>query len=159
MKESDVVAMDLAADDKGSLSIEISGFNSDGDKDDEGPGDDKVDESGSGKDLGSVDAEVTELVPGKETCVPTMHFGRSLMTEKCIELYVDNEFFPKGVGRAPRDEVVPKPKYGEVVVFKHFFTAGLRFPCDPVLPAILDHFRAKLHHLIPNSFVALSKIF
>jgi hypothetical protein len=42
-------------------------------------------------------------------------------------------FFPSGTGRAPLDEQTPTPEDGEVVMFRDFFTCGLRFPCDPVL--------------------------
>jgi hypothetical protein len=42
-------------------------------------------------------------------------------------------------------------------VFRDFFTCGLRFPCDPILPAILDAFSVKIHQLSPNSFLEISK--
>jgi hypothetical protein len=38
-----------------------------------------------------------------------------------------------------------------------FFTCRLRFPCDPILPAILDTFSVKIHQLSPNSFLEVSK--
>jgi hypothetical protein len=38
-------------------------------------------------------------------------------------------YFPASDGRAPLDEQVPTPAPGEVVVFRDFFTCGLRFPC------------------------------
>lgn len=85
--------------------------------------------------------DVDELVPGKETCIPTMHFERLLVTEKCIELYINKEYFPEGVARVPKGEVILKPEYREAVVFKFFFPAGLRFPCDPALPAFLDWYK------------------
>jgi hypothetical protein len=66
-------------------------------------------------------------------------------------------FFPVGTGRAPLDEQTPTPEADEVVVFRNFFTCGLRFPCDPVLPAILDAFSVKIHHLSPTSFLEVSK--
>jgi hypothetical protein len=44
-------------------------------------------------------------------------------------------------------------------IFTDFFTCGLRFPCDPMLIAILDKFSVKIHHLSPNSFLELSKFF
>jgi hypothetical protein len=43
------------------------------------------------------------------------------------------------------------------VVFRDFFICGLRFPCDPVLPAILDAFSVKIHQLTPTSFLEVSK--
>jgi hypothetical protein len=38
-----------------------------------------------------------------------------------------------------------------------FFVCGLRYPCDTLLPAILDKFSVKIHQLTPNSFSELSK--
>jgi hypothetical protein len=55
------------------------------------------------------------------------------------------------------DEQVPTPEEDEVVVFHDFFTCGLRFPCDPIFPAILDVFSVKIHQLSPNSFLEVSK--
>jgi hypothetical protein len=66
-------------------------------------------------------------------------------------------FFSPGAGRAPLDEQIPTPRVGEVVVFRDFFICGLRFPCDPVLPAILDAFSVKIHQLSPTSFLEVSK--
>jgi hypothetical protein len=42
-------------------------------------------------------------------------------------------------------------------VFRDFFTCELRFPCDPILLAILDAFSVKIHQLSPNSFLEVSK--
>jgi hypothetical protein len=41
-------------------------------------------------------------------------------------------------------------------VFRDFFTCGLKFLYDPILPAILDKFSVKTS---PNSFLELSKFF
>jgi hypothetical protein len=74
-----------------------------------------------------------------------------------IREYEKAGFFPSGNGRAPLDEQIPVPEDGEVVVFRDFFTCGLRFPCDPILPAILDAFSVKIHQLSPTSFLEVSK--
>jgi hypothetical protein len=74
-----------------------------------------------------------------------------------IREYEAAGFFPSGTGRAPFDEQTPTPEDGEVVVFRDFFTCGLRFPCDPILPAILDAFSVKIHQLSPTSFLEMSK--
>jgi hypothetical protein len=63
------------------------------------------------------------------------------------------------MGRPPSGEEVSTPEANEVVVFKDFFTRGLRFPCDPILPSILKNFSVKMHQLTPNSFLELSKFF
>jgi hypothetical protein len=74
-----------------------------------------------------------------------------------IREYEAAGFFPSGTGRAPLDEQTPTLEDGEVVFFRDFFTCGLRFPCDPVLPAILDDFSVKIHQLSPTSFLEISK--
>jgi hypothetical protein len=74
-----------------------------------------------------------------------------------IRYYEAAGFFPSGTGRAPLDEQTPTLKDGEIVVFRDFFTCGLRFPCDPVLLVILDAFSVKIHQLSPTSFLEVSK--
>jgi hypothetical protein len=66
-------------------------------------------------------------------------------------------FFPAASGRAPLDEEIPTPEADEIVVFRDFFTCGLRFHCDPLLPAILDKFSVKIQQLSPNLFLEVSK--
>jgi hypothetical protein len=74
-----------------------------------------------------------------------------------IREYEAAEFFPLGTGRAPLDEQIPAPEDGEIVVFRDFFICGLRFPSDPILPAILDAFSVKIHQLSLTSFFEVSK--
>jgi hypothetical protein len=76
-----------------------------------------------------------------------------------IREYEAAGFFPTGSGRAPLDEQVPTPEANEIVVFRDFFTCGLRFPCNPLLPPILDNFFVKIHQLSPNSFLVVSNFF
>ena len=64
-----------------------------------------------------------------------------------------------GVVRPPSEGLVPKPKPRETIVFRDFFTVGLRFPCDKNLSLILDRFRVKLHQLTRNAFIQVSKFF
>nr|CAB3489559.1 unnamed protein product [Digitaria exilis] len=59
-------------------------------------------------------------------------------------------------GSAPRGAHSDMRGAGEDVVFRDMFDAGLRFPLDPVIVVILDHFKIRLHQLTPNAFVRLS---
>jgi hypothetical protein len=43
------------------------------------------------------------------------------------------------------------------VVFRDFFSCGLRFPCTSFLGEVLDAFCVQLHHLTPNAFLTLSR--
>jgi hypothetical protein len=54
------------------------------------------------------------------------------------------------------EEVVPEPKDDEVVVFKSFFRAGLRFPLYDIIGDVLKNFEIYFHQLTPNAIVRLS---
>lgn len=111
----------------------------------------------SGKDLSGIEADLSELMAGKEVYAPTMRFGKSLVSENTIKFYISKGYFPEGIARAPDSKIVLAPKVDEAIVFKDFFTTRLRFPCDKDLHKILDRYRANLHHLTLNTFSALSK--
>jgi hypothetical protein len=119
------------------------------------------DKSSAKEDLGDVDADPSDLVTIKNMrpYPPAFVFGESKVTVELIKEYEAAGFFPLGDARAPANEQVPTPEADEVVLFRDFITCRLRFPCDPVLPAILDKFSMKIHQLSPNSFVELSKFF
>jgi hypothetical protein len=112
-----------------------------------------------GEDVGDVDADVRDLIKTRPTgpLPPSFVFGESKVTMNMIREYETAGSFPAGTGRVPLDEQTPTPEDGEVVVFRDFFTCGLRFPCDPVLPVILDAFSVKIHQLSPTSFLEISK--
>jgi hypothetical protein len=108
-----------------------------------------------------VDADPKDLIAAKRSNSLSLSFvfGESKVTTNLIREYEAAGFFPAGDGRAPLDEQIPTPEANEVVVFRDFFTCGLRFPCDPLLPVILDKFSVKIHQLSPSSFLELSKFF
>jgi hypothetical protein len=54
------------------------------------------------------------------------------------------------------EEITPKPGKNEVVVFKSFFKAGLRFPLNKMIADVLKKFGIYLHQLTPNAIVRLS---
>jgi hypothetical protein len=114
-----------------------------------------------GEDIEDVEADPRDLVSAKrsKSMPATFVFGESKVTTNLIREYEATGYFPAGDGRAPLDEQIPTPTPGEVVVFRDFFTCGLRFPCDPMLIAILDKFSVKIHQLSPYSFLELSKFF
>jgi hypothetical protein len=114
-----------------------------------------------GEDLRNVEAAPRDLVTAKrsKSMPASFVFGESKVTTNLIREYEATGYFPAGDGRAPLNEQVPTPTPGEVVVFRDFFTCGLRFPCDPMLIAILDKFSVKIHQLSSNSFMELSKFF
>jgi hypothetical protein len=54
------------------------------------------------------------------------------------------------------EETIPKPENDEVVVFKSFLKAGMRFPLHGMIADVLENFEIYLHQLTPNAIVRLS---
>jgi hypothetical protein len=54
------------------------------------------------------------------------------------------------------EEATPKPEKNEVVVFKSFFKAVLRFPLNGMIADVLKRFGVYLHQVTPNAIVRLS---
>jgi hypothetical protein len=68
-------------------------------------------------------------------------------------------YFGEAEGKLIRfagEEVILEPKDDEVVVFKSFFRAGLRFPLYDIIGEVLKNFEIYLHQLTPNAIVRLS---
>jgi hypothetical protein len=105
-----------------------------------------------------VDADPKDFIAAKraKSLPPSFVFGESKVTTNFIREYEAAGFFPVDSGHAPLDEEVPTPEADKIVVFRDFFTCKLRFPCDPLLPAILDKFLVKIHYLSLSSFLELS---
>jgi hypothetical protein len=55
--------------------------------------------------------------------------------------------------RARGDNNVPLPKANEVVIFRSFMKAGLWFPLNKMLVAVLKTFEIYLHQLTPQAIV------
>jgi hypothetical protein len=64
--------------------------------------------------------------------------------------------FGQDLARLSEGEVVPDPHDDEVVVYKEFFLAGLRFPLHPLVVGVLKRFNLQFHQLNPSSFMKLS---
>jgi hypothetical protein len=115
---------------------------------------------GGEEDISNIDVDLNELVVVKAASPPPAFvFGESKVTADLIKEYENAGFFPVGDGHPSSGEQVPAPEANEVIVFQDFFTCGLRFPCDLILPSILERFSVKIHQLTPNSFLELLKFF
>jgi hypothetical protein len=109
-----------------------------------------------------VDAEEVES-EDDYSVVPTkpshLEFGKSTISEgdmlKLMNLGYFNEA-KKELVRFGGEEITPKPGKDEVVVFKSFFKAGLRFPLNKMIADVLKKFGIYLHQLTPNDIVRLS---
>jgi hypothetical protein len=108
-----------------------------------------------------VDAEETKseddysAVPSKPS---HLEFGKSTVTEGDLTKLMKLGYFSeakKELVRFGGEEITPKPEKDEVVVFKSFFKAGLRFPLNGMIDDVLKKFGIYLHQLTPNAIVRL----
>jgi hypothetical protein len=96
------------------------------------------------------------LIPSKPS---HLDFGKSTIYDSdmpmMIKLGYSGETKKKLICFAG-EETTPTPKNDEVVVFKSFFRAGLRFPLNEMIGEVLDNYEIYLHQLTPNAIVRLS---
>jgi hypothetical protein len=95
--------------------------------------------------------------------VPTkpshLEFGKSTISEDDMSKLMNLGYFneaKKELVHFSGEEITPKPGKDEVVIFKSFFKAGLRFPLNKMIADVLKKFGIYLHQLTPNAIVRLS---
>ena len=100
--------------------------------------------------------DYTILSPAKPSHI---EFGKSTMTADDMVMIKKLGYFWEVDSKLVRfagEEVIPDPKDDEVVVFKSFFRAGLRFPLHEMIGEVLKIFEIYFHQLTPNAIVRLS---
>jgi hypothetical protein len=88
-----------------------------------------------------------------------LEFEKSTVTEDDMPMMMKLGYFGEAESKLVRfagEEIVPEPKEDEVVIFKSFFRAGLRFPLNDMIGEVLKNFEIYLHQLTLNVVVRLS---
>jgi hypothetical protein len=98
----------------------------------------------------------SEVADSASDAVVSFEFGLSRVTLSDLDDFTKAGWFPRDLARPSEGEAVPDPHDDEVVVYKEFFLAGLRFPVHPLVVGVLKRFNLKFHQLNPSSFVKLS---
>jgi hypothetical protein len=96
------------------------------------------------------------LMPAKPS---HLDFGKSTVSEADMPMMIKLGYFgeaEKKLIRFAGEETTPTPENDEVVVFKSFFRAGLRFPLNEIIGEILENYEIYLHQLTPNAIVRLN---
>jgi hypothetical protein len=96
------------------------------------------------------------LIPSKPS---HLDFEKSTVSKADVPMMMKLGYFgeaEKKLARFAGEETTPTPKDDEVVVFKSFFRAGLRFPLNEMIGEVLENFEIYLHQLTPNAIVRLS---
>jgi hypothetical protein len=114
------------------------------------------------EDAPAAEAEEVES-EGDYSAVPTkpshQEFGKSTISEGDMPKLMNLGYFSeakKELVRFGGENIIPKPGKDEVVVFKSFFKAGLRFPLNKMIADVLKKFGIYLYQLTPNAIVRLS---
>jgi hypothetical protein len=100
-----------------------------------------------------------EYICGMPSKPSHLDFGKSAISEADLPKMVKMGYFSeakKELIRFGGEETIPNPGKDEVVVFKSFLKAGLRFPLNKMIAVVLKKFGIYLHQLTPNAIVRLS---
>jgi hypothetical protein len=107
-------------------------------------------------DTGEEEIDYNTAMPSKPS---HLDFGKSTVSEADMPMMTKLGYFGEAEKKLIRfggEETIPKLKNDEVVVFKSFFKAGLRFPLHGMIADVLENFEIYLHQLTPNAIVRLS---
>jgi hypothetical protein len=109
------------------------------------------------------DVEETDSEDDYSSAVPSkpghLDFRKSTVSEGDLPKMLKLGYFSeakKELIHFRGEETTPKPGKNEVVVFKSFLKAGLRFPLNKMIADVLKKFGIYLHQLTPNAIVRLS---
>jgi hypothetical protein len=80
-------------------------------------------------------------------------FGKSTIKQGQIDAMRGRYFRDISIMRAKGENNVPLPEGDEVVVYRSFIKAGLRFPLDKLLVEVLKTFEIYLHQLTPEAII------
>jgi hypothetical protein len=88
-----------------------------------------------------------------------LEIGKSTLTEDDMTMMEKLGYFresKRNLVRFAGEEITLEPREDEVIVFKSFFRAGLRFPLNEMIGEVLKNFEIYFHQLTPNAIVRLS---
>jgi hypothetical protein len=88
-----------------------------------------------------------------------LEFGKSIVTEDDMTMMKKLGYFEESESKLVRfagEEITLELREDEVIIFKSFFRAGLRFPLNDMIVEVLKNFEIYLHQLTPNAIVRLS---
>jgi hypothetical protein len=108
---------------------------------------------GSGESLAGVKADPRDLIKPR-----TYFIGWFLMTQADLDVLRLEGCFELRICRLPGKETTPKPRKNESVVFRDFFTAGLRLLVSKKFADILAAYNVQIHQLTPNSIPQVLKV-
>jgi hypothetical protein len=82
-------------------------------------------------------------------------FGKSTIKHSHLENMRGRYFRDMSIVRAGGDNNVPAPEENEVVIFRSFFKAGLRFPLSKFVVEVLKTYQIFLHQITPEAIIRM----
>jgi hypothetical protein len=82
-------------------------------------------------------------------------FGKSTIKQSHLENMRGRYFRGISIVRVGGDNNVPAPEENEVVIFRSFFKAGLRFPLSKFVVEVLKTYQIFLHEITPESIIRM----
>jgi hypothetical protein len=82
-------------------------------------------------------------------------FGKSTIKESHVDATRGRYFHDMTIVRVGGDSAAPTPEVNEVVIYRSFFKAGLRFPLSRFLVEVLKTFQIFLHQLTPEAIIRM----
>jgi hypothetical protein len=107
-------------------------------------------------DVDEEEEDYNTLMPAKSS---HLDFGKSTVSEADMPMMIKLGYFGEAEKKLicfAGEEITLTPENDEVVVFRCFFRAGLRFPLNEMIGEVLENYEIYLHQLTPNAIVRLS---
>jgi hypothetical protein len=82
-------------------------------------------------------------------------FGKSTIKQSHLENMRGRYFRDMSIVRADGDNNVLAPDENEVVIYRSFFKAGLRFPLSKFVVEVLKTFQIFLHQITPEAIIRM----
>jgi hypothetical protein len=82
-------------------------------------------------------------------------FGKSTIKQSHLENMRGRYFRDMSIVRAGGENNVPAPEENEVVIYRSFFKAGLRFPLSKFVVEVLKTFQIFLHQITPEAIIRM----
>jgi hypothetical protein len=82
-------------------------------------------------------------------------FGKSTVKQNHLESMRGRYFLDMSIVRSGGDNNVPAPEEDEVVIYRSFFKAGLRFPLSKFVVEVLKIYQIFLHQITPEAIIRM----
>jgi hypothetical protein len=82
-------------------------------------------------------------------------FGKSTIKQSHVDAMRGRYFCDMTIVRVGGDSTAPVPEANEIVIYRSFLKAGLRFPLSRFLVEVLKTFQIFLHQLMPEAIIRM----